>query len=65
MVIVDEDFVESPEIYGFQGMPALKKIFQKTSLEPNEANYCFIAFDQAFEDKIFSLSAEERWVDLG
>ena len=65
MVIVDENFVETPEIYGFQGMPALRKIFQKTTLEPHEADCCFLAFDQAYEDKIFTLSAEERWVDLG
>ena len=60
MVLVNDDFIETNDIFGYQGMPALKKIFEISTMEQAESHHCFMAFDQAYEDKIFSLPAEER-----
>ena len=53
MVIVDENFCLLPNIYGYNGLPAFRKIGVKTTLFKKGSDTLFDAFSEAFEERLY------------
>ena len=53
MVIVDEDFCLSPNVYGCDGLPAFQKVGVKTTLFKKGSDTLFDVFSQAFEECLY------------
>ena len=53
MVIVDENFCLSPNVYGFNGLPAFKIIGVKTTLFKKGSDTLFDIFSKAFEESLY------------